>query len=301
MATEHQRPHPERRWSRWGADDECGALNLIDESARRRGLAAVRSAVPVSLALPIGAGAAPRATFRPDSQHVMLRDGGDYAAGLKERPGYGYADDMLIISCHGTTHIDALAHVWQDGLMWNGFSSDEVTSRGAKRAGIDKVGPVVTRGIFVDFGPGSPHGRVLADGEPIEADDIEQALTRLGVVPEPGDALILRTGWLSRWRENNADPTSWPGIIRSAVDVIDKYDLALVGADTISVEVEPSGDPTCSLPVHVALLRDRGVYLLELLDLEQLAAEGATTFLLVITPLKIVGGSGSPVAPLAVL
>lgn len=72
--------------------------------------------MPVSLALPIGAGAAPRATFRADSHHLMLRDGGDYAAGLKERPGYGYADDMLIIACHGTTHLDALSHVWQNGL-----------------------------------------------------------------------------------------------------------------------------------------------------------------------------------------
>lgn len=231
----------------------------------------------------------------------MLRDGGDYAAGLKERPGYGYADDMLIIACHGTTHLDALSHVWQNGLMWNGFSSNEVTSRGAKRAGIDKVGPVVTRGIFIDFGPDSPHDRVLADGEVIEADHIEQALARLDVVPAPGDALIVRTGWLNRWRDNSADPASWPGISLSAVEVVDKYDLALVGADTISVEVQPSGDPTCSLPVHIALLRDRGVYLLELLDLEQLARERATTFLLVITPLNIVGGSGSPVAPLAVL
>jgi kynurenine formamidase len=300
MSTDVPRPEPALAWSRWGPDDERGALNLVDETARRRGLAAVRSAVPVSLGLPVGPNAAPHAGIRADTQHLMLRDGGDYAAGLTEKPGYGYADDMLIVACHGTTHLDALAHVWKDGVMWNGFSANEVTSRGARRAGIDKAGPIVTRGIFLDFGPDSPH-RVVEDGESIEAADIERALDQMGVAPAPGDALIVRTGWLSRWRDKTASSTSWPGIGISCVGVVDRYDLALVGADTISVEVEPSGDPRCALPVHIALIRDRGVYLLELLDLEELAQARATTFLLVINPLKIIGGSGSPVAPLAVL
>src|SRR5690606_26442194 len=102
----------------------------------------------------------------------MLRDGGDYAAGLAERPGLGYADDLLIVACHGTTHLDALAHVWRDGQMWNGFPSTEVTSRGARRAGIETAGPVVTRGIFLDL--------PRADGEPIGAADIGAAVSAIG-------------------------------------------------------------------------------------------------------------------------
>jgi len=287
-------------WSRWGDDDERGALNLVDERARRRGLAAVVSARPVSLGLPVKAGSAPKASFRPDVQHVMLRDGGDYAAGLPERPGYGFADDLIQLACHGTTHLDALSHVWQGGVMWNGFPSTAVTSRGATRAGIETVGPVVTRGILIDLGPGE--GREsLTDGQSVEAEDVQRELDRLEVVPEPGDALLVRTGWLSRWREGKASETQWPGLGASCASLIAAYDLALVGADNIAVEVGPSGDPDCAMPLHIALIRDHGVFFLELLDLEELSTLGATTFLLVVTPLNIVGGSGSPVAPLALL
>jgi kynurenine formamidase len=283
----------EGNWGRWGDDDQRGALNLVDERARKRGLAAVTRALPLSLGLPVQAGAAPHAAIRPDVQHLMLRDGGDYAAGLPERPGLGYADDMLIMACHGTTHLDALSHVWQDGKMWNGISSSEVTSRGARRAGIETTGPVVTRGIFVNL----PHD----DDSPIRADQIEDAISAIETTPEPGDALLIRTGWLARWRNGSASLSQWPGVDASVVGLVDRWDLALVGCDNISVEVEPSGDPTCTLPVHVALIRDRGIFLLELLDLEELAAHSATTFLLVLSPLKIVGGSGSPVAPTVVL
>jgi kynurenine formamidase len=249
----------------------------------------------VSLGLPIAAGAAPHAHIRPDVQHLMLRDGGDYAAGLPERPGYGYADDMLVLACHGTTHLDALSHVWRDGQMWNGMASSEVTSRGARRAGIETTGPIVTRGILVDLGD------ELAGSDPVTAERLERALADADVIPEAGDALLLRTGWLARWRAGAADLEAWPGYDASVADLVDRYDLALAGADTISTEAKPSGDPDCALPVHVALIRDRGVFLMELLDLEELAEAGATTFMLVVSPLKIVGGSGSPVAPTAIL
>lgn len=283
------------RWGRWGPEDERGALNLVDAAATQRGMDSVVRHRAVSLGLPITPGGAPHADIRPDVQHLMLRDGGDYAAGLPERPGYGYADDLLVLACHGTTHLDALSHVWRDGVMWNVISAREVTSRGARRAGIEKTGPIVTRGILVDL------GSELADRDPVTAERLEQALQAAAVTPEPGDALLLRTGWLARWRGGEAGLDAWPGYDPSVVDLVDRYDLALLGADTISTEIHPSVDPDCALPLHVSLIRDRGVYLMELLDLEDLAKAGAATFLLVVSPLKIVGGSGSPVAPTAIL
>ena len=104
-------------WSRWGPDDERGALNLIGPDAVRRGMSAVRSGDVVSLALPMIAGQGPIASMRAPMQHFMLRDGGDYAAGRPERGGMGWADDSILVACHGTTHLDALAHVWQDGQL----------------------------------------------------------------------------------------------------------------------------------------------------------------------------------------
>src|ERR1700733_10054203 len=132
-------------WGRWGSEDQRGSLNLVDEAAVQRGLAAAQQGRPISLGLPMRTGQGPVAGLRAPMQHFMSRDGGDYAAGLPERPGYGFADDSIIVACHGTSHIDALAHVWRDGLMWNGYPASSVTSRGAARCGIETAGPIVTR------------------------------------------------------------------------------------------------------------------------------------------------------------
>ncbi|MGJ6968514.1 cyclase family protein [Streptosporangium sp. G11] len=287
---------------RFELGDERGALNLVDERAVRRGLDSASRGTVIPLAQPIRAGAAPIAAMRTPPVHFMSRDGGDYAAGLPERPGFGFADDSILLACHGATHLDALAHVWQDGIMYGGFSSDEVTSRGAKRCGIDKAGPFVCRGLLVDAVPEGADG--LTPGTPVPVDVLRAALD--GCDPRPGDALLVRTGWPALWR---ADPSigtdSWPGLDVDSVEWILEAGFALVGADTIGVEVSPSSDPSCASPLHIALIRDHGVYFLELLALDALAqalaAAGRRDFLLVVAPLPIHQAVGSPVAPVAVL
>jgi kynurenine formamidase len=240
--------------------------------------------------------------MRSAPMHFMTRDGGDYAAGLAERPGFGFADDAVLLACHGATHLDALAHVWRDGLMYGGFSAKEVSSRGARRLGIEKVGPLVCRGLLVDAVPEGSIG--LAPGTRIGVEALRQGLE--GIQPQPGDALVVRTGWPDLWRADRSLGTdSWPGLDLDSVDWIAESGFAVVGADTIGVEVSPSSDPTCASPLHIALMRDRGIYFLELLELGALAAAlsaaGRRDFLLVIAPLPIEGGVGSPVAPVAIL
>ncbi len=286
----------------FGSDDERGALNLVDADATRRGLACASSGQVVSLSLSTAPGAAPIAGMRVPMQHFMARDGGDYAAGLPERPGFGFADDSILLACHGTTHLDALSHVWRDGVMYNGFQASEVTSQGARRCGIEKAGPFVTRGLLVDAVPDGQLG--LDPGTPIGVDVLRAALDEVEF--RPGDALLVRTGWIARWR---ADPSigaeTWPGLDVDCVDWILESGFALVGADTIGVEVCPSTDPTCGSPLHIALIRDNGVYFMELLDLDALATALATRgrqeFLLVAAPMPLHQAVGSPVAPVAVL
>lgn len=286
----------------FGAHDERGALNLVDPDATRRGAACVRTGQVVPLSLPMRPGEGPIAPMRTPLQHFMRRDGGDYAAGFPEKPGFGFADDSILLACHGTTHIDALAHVWQDGTMYNGFSANEVTSRGAHKLGIEKAGPFVTRGYLVDCVPDGAVG--LDPGQPISVEVLQQALADES--PQPGDALLVRTGWIERWRQDpSIGETTWPGLDTDCVDWILGSGFALVGADTIGVEVCPSTDPTCASPLHIALIRDNGVYLLELAELTELsralAAAGRRDFLLVAAPMPISRAVGSPVAPVAVL
>ena len=200
-----------------------------------------------------------------------------------------------MLPTHGTTHIDALAHVWRDGVMYNGFAATNVTSRGAARCGIDKVGAIVTRAILLDLA--RPNGAERT----IHAEELAAAAERLQVRPEPGDALLIRTGWLQAFREGRATKHASAGLHRDCAGWIVDAGFAMVGADNIAVETMPSNDPGCAMPLHIALTRDSGVYLAELFDLELLAARQRPTFLLVVAPLRLRGGAGSPVTPVAVL
>jgi kynurenine formamidase len=284
-------------WGRWGPDDERGSLNLVDAVAVQRGTAAVHQGRSISLGLPMRSGHGPIAGMRSPMQHFMTRDGGDYAAGLAEKPGYGYADDSIIVACHGTTHLDALSHVWRDGIMWNGYLASTVTSRGAARCGVETIGPIVTRALFLDLAGDAP----LEAGEPIGAARLDAAVRATGIEPEPGDAILLRTGWLAQWRAGAATTETWPGLDADCGEWLGDHDIALVGADNIAVEVGPSTVAGSAMPLHLAAIRDRGIFFLELLDLEQLAESEASSCLLVVAPLNIVGGVGSPVAPVAVV
>ena len=284
--------------SRWGTDDERGAANLIDSGATLRGISCVRTGEVLSLALPITHGdRGPAADMRLPPQHFMTCHGGDYAAGLPERSGYGYSDNVLMLAVHGATHIDALAHVWRDGVMYNKFKATHVTSRGAARCGIDKLGPMVTRAVFLDF--------AASDGwtadRAIAPQDLAYAIRNAGIEPQPGDALLIRTGWLQAWRRGSASKSASAGLHHDCAALIVECGFALVAADNIAVEVMPSHDAQCAMPLHISLTRDHGIYLAELFDLETLATRRRSSFMLAIAPLAIAGGVGSPITPVAVL
>lgn len=285
--------------SRWGEGDEKGARNLVDAAATLRGIASVKTGEVIPLSLPIVGGSRGAAMpQRAAAQHFMVRHGGDYAAGLAEKGGFGYADDVIMLPTHGTTHIDALSHVWCGGRMYNDFAAAEVTSRGAARLGIDKLEPIVTRAVFADFADADGD---VENGRAIGRDELIGAVARGGVAPAPGDALLVRTGWLKAWREKRCGTDVSSGLHHDCADWIIDSGFSLVAADNVAVEVLPSRHPTVAVPLHIRLLRDSGIYLAELLDLERLAIAGRSVFMLVVAPLRISGGVGSPITPVAVL
>jgi kynurenine formamidase len=284
--------------SRWGPEDEAGAYSLIDSAAVLRGMSTVRQGRVLSLAVPIKGGSrGPAVPTRAPVQHFMTRDGGDYPSCAAERGGFGFSDDVIMLPTHGTTHIDALAHVWQGGRMYNGFVASDVGSRGAARCGIDKVGPIVTRALILDF---SDITSERGEGS-IHLDALKSAVRRCGVDPKPGDALLVRSGWMTAFKAGLSETFHSAGLHSDCADWIIDHDIALVAADNVAVECLPSGDPDCAVPLHIRLTRDNGIYLCELLDLDALVATGRQTCLLMISPLPIIGGVGSPVNPVAVL
>ncbi len=286
-------------WARWGVDDEIGALNLLATGKVRSALALVRTGKILSLAQPISeALATPPRRRRP--AHFMDRDGGDYAGRSGRRTDFQYSDDTLMMPLHVGTHVDALCHVWYDDRLYNGFAGDTIHSgSGARHCGIDKMPPVLTRGILLDIA--GLQGAPLADGVAVRQRDLEAALSASGLSLAPGDAVLIRTGWLER-TSGRSDPSFdvEPGIDEEAALWLAEAGVVLVGADNFAIEVMPFAEGTV-FPVHKRLIRDYGIPLLEGLVLKELSEAATAAFLFVMLPLPVTGGTASPVNPVAVL
>jgi kynurenine formamidase len=288
----------EEAWGRWGEGDQRGALNWIDAAKVRAAAGLVKRGEVFNLAQPLSPGLAiPPA--RPRLSHFMARDGADYAAGQRQPGGFQFADDTVLLPLHTGTHIDALCHAWCGRLLYNGVPETEVRSFGASRLGVENIPPIVSRGVLLDFV--ALAGRPLRDGETIDVAMLRAALARAETTIEQGDVVLLRTGWLeSRSAANPPDFDREPGIGVEAAVVLAEAGASIVGADNYALEALPFAEGTV-FPVHQRLIRDYGVPLLEGLVLAPLAAAGARTFLFTAAPLTLVGATGSPLTPMAVL
>ena len=287
-------------WNRWGPDDERGALNFIGAAQVKRATALVQTGEVLRLAQLLSS-KTPVPSHRCGLQHFMGRDGGDYAVAGSKRPGgFQFAEDTVVMPLHIGTHVDALCHAWYDDKLYNGYLGDTIRSTsGAARLGVDKMPPVVTRGVLLDLV--RLKGRVLVPGEAITAADLQAAAAAAGVMPGRGDAVLLRTGWLESQKNiKRPDFDTEPGIEIEAARWLATLDVAIVGADNFAVEVLPFAVGTV-FPVHQCLIRDYGVPLLEGLMLDPLVASGRHEFLFMASALPIVGATGSPLAPVVVL
>lgn len=295
---------PPGNWGRWGERDERGAANLAGPAEVRDAARLVERGAVYPLGLEISSRRVLSHPGRPAPQHFMTLDGGDYAAGLELPGGMQYADDYLMTALHGSTHIDALAHAWTDGKLYNGHPASTVRSNGARRCGIDKLGALVTRGVLLDLAAhfGVPH----LDPEYVVTDaELRDCALAQGVDFRPGDCILMRTGWQRVFDDAPAKyHASSPGIGRTAAGFLATADPCAVGSDTITVEVRRAdgtydgGSP--ALVVHPILIRDHGIYMIELLQLDRLAEDRVYEFLFVLAPLMIAGGTAGPVNPLAI-
>ena len=286
-------------WGRWGEDDEAGALNLIGPEQVKRAAGLVRTGQVVRLAQLLS-NKTPVPRHRAGLQHFMGRDGGDYAAGAKRPGGFQFAEDTVVMPLHIGTHIDALCHAWCDSRMFNNYREETMRSTsGATRLGVEKMPPTVTHGLLLDVV--GLRGRSLHGGEVVSRADLEACLAVAQLEIEPGDAVLLHTGWLAAQQGvSDIDFNTEPGIDYEAGLWLAQRDVALIGADNYAVEVLPFAEGTV-FPVHQCVIRDFGIPLLEGLLLEPLVRTGRREFLFVAAALPIVGATGSPLTPLAIL
>jgi kynurenine formamidase len=307
------RPREPNNWGRWGEDDELGTQNLIGPEQRIAAARLVRTGKVFSLALPIQANA-PSFTTRPSPLRLPLMTGSDAVVGSPYNdaaPGLQWSDDMLQMPTQGSTQWDALAHVMYEDSLYNGWWAGNVTAQGG--------GPVlgigtqresfVGRGVLVDA---ARHQGLdsCPDAQPIAPDLLDAALASQQVELQPGDMLLLRTGYLAKWwtRPPEMTPEAYfgasPGLSREAIPWLHEKGISALAADNIGVEVlVPEDAEDRALPVHVACLVDLGLPLGELWDLDRLAddcaQDGVYEFLLVAPPLNLPGYMGSPLNPIA--
>ncbi len=281
--------------SKWGAADERGSGNHAKPETVLRGTRLIKTGEVIELGHVLSA-AMPFFGTRRFDVHTKRT----FMNQPSNRRG---SNEEIIITELGQvgTQLDGFVHQTIEDKIYNCAKVDDISSRGGfTKFGIEKVGALVTRGILIDVA-GLKGVDTLPDTYEITVEDLEQALQKQNLKLQPGDAVIIHTGWGKLWAKDNARYVkSCPGIGVKAAEWLAKQDPMLVGSDNWPVEVAPNPDPQISLPVHQIMLVVNGIHLLENMKLDELAAKRVHEFAFVMQPLKIQGGSGSTVSPIAI-
>jgi len=281
--------------SKWGAADERGSGNHMKAESVLKAVRLVRTGEVVELGHVLNASMPISATRRFDvhTKRTFMN---------KPSNRRGSNEEVLLSEIGQVgTQLDGFAHQTIEDKVYNCFKMDDIATRtGFTKVGIEKVGTLMTRGVLIDVAA-LKGVDMLPDTYEITVADLEQALQRQNQKLQPGDAVIIHTGWGKLWAKDNARYMKGnPGIGVQAAEWLAKQDPMLVGADTPPVEVSPNPDPQISLPVHQIMLVVNGIHLLENLKLDDLAAKRVHEFAFMMQPLKLQGFTGSSVAPIAV-
>ena len=277
---------------RWGPDDERGTANLITPDKVREAAALVQSGITVSLAhnpMPDEAVDNPDAAFNHTMSESLTSDTYEFTY-------HGY----------GISHIDSLCHFAYKDMFYNNVPrSASSPEEGCTKNGISNLQQgIVTRGILLDIPrlKGVPY---LEPATPIYIEDIEAWEEQAGVTVGSGDVIFIRTG---RWARRAAEGP-WQvsgnsaGIHASVVRWIHERDVAFVGSDA-ATDVQPSLVEDVTQPVHTLLIAALGTDIFDNMDLEALAetaaAENRWEFMLTAGPIPVIGGTGSPLNPIAI-
>jgi kynurenine formamidase len=285
----------ERCPSPWGVADERGAGNLQGPELVLRAASLIRTGEVIELSHVLSE-EIPMSPWRQFSVHTK-RTAPNAASNRR-----GSNEELIISELgHVGTQFDGFTHQSIGDSLYNCFNVSEIETRtGFTHLGVEKVGAIMTRGVLLDVAA-LKNVDMLPDTYEITVEDLQQTLTRQDLELERGDAVIIHTGWGKLYGSDNARYQSTnPGIGVAAAEWLAGQSPILVGTDTSPVEVRPNPDPQLSLPIHQIMLVVNGIHLLENLMLNELAAERVDEFALIVQPLKIRGGTGSTVAPIAV-
>lgn len=303
-------------WKRWGEQDELGTLNFITPQRVAEAARLAKRGRTFSLSIAFDEQGPQKGGFlRFNPMHFMIRDGANAVAGTTVRDFFGGVnpytvgtDDVILLPTHSATHWDALAHITFEGKIYNGYDATEVSSRGARKASIDRArDKILGRGVLLDVARARGK-RWLEPGEAVSGEDLQTCANKERVAILPGDFLLVRTGQMAQVR----DQRSWgdyagghaPGLGLASVPWLHAKQVAGVATDTWGAEVLPNETPDVFQPLHILLIAFMGLTVGEIFYLEDLAEDCVKDcvyeFFFVAPPLRITGGVGSPTNPLAI-
>ncbi|HEX4361208.1 MAG TPA: cyclase family protein [Pseudonocardia sp.] len=299
-------------WGRWGDDDELGSLNYLTPAEVLRGVQHIRTGNVFTLQRLIGDPKGdPVWPGRAPATRTMIMDEGtwDSPAAPQFPGGMHYADDKIEAFLQGSTQYDALGHVWYGGKIWNGYDA-RTTIGGMDKASVEPIAQrgVVGRGVLLDIARFRDKEN-LDKGEAFDHNELEACAKAQGHTIEKHDVLLIRTNFLKlffdqgeKFYEDFIEPglTYSPELVRW----FHEREIPNLVTDTMANELTYEPETGIALPLHCALMRNLGVALTEICDLEKLAAscaeDGQYTFLYAAAPLKVHRATGSPVNPLAI-
>jgi kynurenine formamidase len=293
-----------------------GTLNYVTPEIRQRAVSLVKTGKVFSLALPFDENGPQRGNFnRFNPIHLMTRDGADVIAGTSLRDFYGNkdkhfrgTDDLVILPLQAGTQWDSLAHVVLENKIYNGYSADQVSSKGALKndithAAVEPVG----RGILLDI-PKLKGVEWLEPGTAITGQDLDEALAAEGIIVQKGDFVLVRTGAIAsarsqgNWGDYAGGSASGLGL--EAVDWVASNEIAAIATDTWGMEVLPNQTKDVFQPLHLVFIVHLGLLVGEIWDLETLAADcasdGVYEFFFVGPALPFTNAVASPLNPIAI-
>jgi kynurenine formamidase len=281
--------------SKWGSGDERGSMNHQKPAAVLNAAKLIKSGEIIELAHVLSA-QMPFSGARRFDVHTKRTF-------MNQSSNQRGSNEELVVTELGQvgTQFDGFAHQTHMDSWYNCFKvSENATRSGFTKLGVEKVGMIMTRGVLIDVA-GLKGVDMLPDTYEITVQDLQQALSRQGTKLQPGDAILIHTGWSRLYGKDNARyMKTCPGVGVAAAEWLIKQDPLLVGADNWPLEVAPNPDPQLSLPGHQIFLVVNGVHILENLKLDELVAKKAYEFAFAMQPLKIQGGTGSTVSPVAI-
>ena len=301
-----------KNWGKWGEEDEVGALNYLTTEEVFRGVRHIKSGTVFTLQRLIGDPKGdPVWPGRAPAEKTMILDESSWDGdGAPQFPGgLHYADDKISAFLQGSTQYDALGHVWYGGQLWNGYDA-RTTVGGLDKASVAPIAErgIVGRGILLDIA--RFRGKENLDkAETFTHEDLAACAEAQGVKIEKRDILVIRTNFLKLFFDQGEkfyEGFCEPGLVYSPelVRWFQDMEIPNLVTDTIANEVTTDPNNGIALPLHCALMRNLGVALTEICDLEKLAAHSAEdhqyTFLYTAAPLKVNQASGSPVNPLVI-